>query len=230
MFRTDVGSGAGLAPTGRLATFPRPPKKYQLAAKRGLDIIGAVLFVLCALPLLLFVCAGVVLTSGLPLIYVHQRAGKEGRLFSVYKFRTMRRDADQVLTELLARSPEAREEWRQFRKLRVDPRITRFGKFLRASSLDELPQLWNVIKGDMSLVGPRPVTFSEQQHYGSQWSAYCAMRPGITGMWQVNGRNSLTYPERVAYDMAYVANWSVWMDIRILSKTVLVVLRQSGSM
>lgn len=234
MYRTDAGSGAGLGSDSSLASLPLEgipgTARLQLALKRLVDIVGAVLILIIFLPLLCIVTAGVVATSGWPLFYSHRRVGLGGRSFNLHKFRSMRKDADKVLNTFLDSDAGARREWEAFRKLKADPRITRFGSFLRRSSLDEFPQLWNVLKGEMSLVGPRPVTRAESSKYGEHWKTYCSMKPGISGLWQVNGRNGLTYAQRVAFDVEYVRNWSLWMDLRILVKTVSVVLRREGSM
>lgn len=196
--------------------------------KRTYDIVGAfVALLLIAIPWL--VIATVLRLEGGPALYYHIRIGRHGRPFRCYKFRTMVPDADQRLAELLQRDAQAREEWQNNFKLRDDPRITAFGEFLRTSSFDELPQFWNVLIGDMSLVGPRPVTEDELLRYGDCLSDYLAVRPGITGLWQVTGRSTTTYEERVALDSKYVREWSVELDIRILLRTVLVVAQRTGA-
>jgi lipopolysaccharide/colanic/teichoic acid biosynthesis glycosyltransferase len=161
--------------------------------------------------------------------YSQTRMGHDGRIFHIWKFRTMVQNAAEVLEFSLANNPELRSEWAATQKLRNDVRITRVGKVLRKASLDELPQLWNVIKGEMSLVGPRPIMSSQVAMYKSGYSLYVKMTPGITGLWQVSGRNRTTFAERVVYDIYYVRNWSVWMDIYLLAKTVLVVLTRDGA-
>jgi lipopolysaccharide/colanic/teichoic acid biosynthesis glycosyltransferase len=138
-------------------------------------------------------------------------------------------DADAVLTKYLETHPELKEEWLRDQKLRNDPRITRTGRFLRKTSLDELPQLWNVLRGEMSLVGPRPIVEAEIERYGANFALYTRVLPGLTGLWQVSGRNDTTYPERVALDSYYVRNWSVWLDLYILARTVWVVLAGKGA-
>jgi Undecaprenyl-phosphate galactose phosphotransferase WbaP len=162
-------------------------------------------------------------------LYRQWRVGRNGRRIGVYKFRTMVRNADAVLREMLEKDPELAAEWERDQKLRCDPRVTRVGAFLRKTSLDELPQLINVVTGDMSLVGPRPVVEGERGKYGPVFDEYCRVRPGITGLWQVSGRNNTSYAERVAYDHYYINNWSVWMDIWILCRTVPVVLTGYGA-
>ena len=146
-----------------------------------------------------------------------------------WKFRTMHPDGDAVLAAYLKKHPEACEEWERDHKLKNDPRVTPIGKILRSLSLDELPQIWNVIKGEMSLVGPRPIVAKEVAKYGSVFSKYSAVKPGITGMWQVSGRSETTYDERVRLDEYYVANWSPWLDIYILAKTVIILARRRGA-
>ena len=150
-------------------------------------------------------------------------------MFGCLKFRTMVPDADGVLRRLLEVDPRARAEWERDFKLKDDPRITPIGDFLRRTSLDELPQLWNVLKGEMSLVGPRPIIEEEVERYGDQVGYYLETRPGITGLWQISGRNSIGYDDRVALDSWYVRNWSIWYDLVILVKTIAVVLRGKGA-
>jgi lipopolysaccharide/colanic/teichoic acid biosynthesis glycosyltransferase len=155
---------------------------------------------------------------------VQQRVGRDYKSFGCIKFRTMRRDADRILSRLLSESPDLQEEFRNDFKLRNDPRITRLGRFLRRSSLDELPQFLNVLRGDMSLVGPRPIVRQELPRYGDQMEEVLAVRPGLTGLWQVSGRNNLSYDERVALDLLYSRHRSFWMDLTIIIKTVGVIL------
>jgi Undecaprenyl-phosphate galactose phosphotransferase WbaP len=164
-----------------------------------------------------------------PAFYSQMRIGEGGRKFKVWKFRTMRRSADRILRRYLRQHPELRAEWEQTHKLRVDPRITRMGWLLRRTSLDELPQLWNVVLGQMSLVGPRPIVDDEVKHYGREFELFKKTKPGITGLWQVSGRNNLSYAERVALDVYYVRNWSVWLDLYLLSRTVFAVLFCRGA-
>ncbi|MGZ5271924.1 MAG: sugar transferase, partial [Ramlibacter sp.] len=179
-----------------------------MSIKRGTDVLGAGLLLILLAPLLLVIAASIKLGSTGPVLFVQQRVGRDGKPFRFYKFRTMVANGDEVLAGTLARSETAAREWDVYQKLHQDPRITRIGALLRRSSLDELPQLWNVLIGDMSLVGPRPCMFSQVHLHGPHFEEYCAMRPGITGLWQVSGRNRLTYQERVALDTAYVRNWS----------------------
>lgn len=198
--------------------------------KRALDITGALTFFLLLGWLFLIVWIIVLLTTGTPAIYKHARIGRGGRVFKCLKFRSMVTNSDEVLRELLERDPTAKAEWDATFKLKKDPRITDFGHFIRKTSLDELPQFWNVLTGDMSLVGPRPVTKKElEQHYALYAPLYCSVRPGITGPWQVGGRSDLSYPERVALDAQYVQGRSFIGDLFILLKTIKVFINPKGS-
>lgn len=180
-------------------------------------------------PILLFLAVWIYKDSPGPVIFKHIRIGKDGREFPCYKFRSMCVDAKEKLAELLKNDPEARAEWKHDFKLKNDPRITKSGAFLRKTSLDELPQIFNVLKGEMSLVGPRPVIKEELERYGEYVGDYLMVRPGITGMWQVSGRSDIDYTERVLLDSWYVRNWSVWIDIVMLFKTFKVVLLRKGA-
>jgi undecaprenyl-phosphate galactose phosphotransferase len=167
--------------------------------------------------------------DGGPALFAHPRIGKRGKVFKCYKFRTMVIDAEKRLEDLLQKRPELRQEWTIERKLRQDPRINQLGRILRTTSLDELPQLINVIKGEMSLVGPRPVVRGELSRYSDQVGYYLMVRPGMTGLWQVSGRNDLDYETRVYLDIWYVKNWSLWYDLIILIKTIKVVFKARGA-
>jgi len=197
--------------------------------KRAMDIAGALLFFTIFLPLYLAVAVGVRLTSRGPIFYTQERIGLHGRSFRFYKFRSMVENSEEVFNSFLDSDHEARAQWERYQKLDRDPRITWFGQFIRRTSLDELPQFWNVLRGDMSIVGPRPCMPKQKNLYGPHWGAYCAVRPGLTGLWQVSGRNRLTYGERVQLDAKYVEDWSFWLDIRILFRTISVVVTGSGS-
>jgi lipopolysaccharide/colanic/teichoic acid biosynthesis glycosyltransferase len=199
------------------------------AAKRAMDILGAGALLLLALPAFLVIAALVKLDGG-KVFYAHERVGRGGRLFGCLKFRSMVVDSDQRLAVLLARDPAARAEWDATRKLKSDPRVTAIGRFLRASSLDELPQILNVLRGEMSLVGPRPVQASElAAFYGAAAQHYMMVRPGITGPWQISGRSDTSYAQRVALDVAYVTKPSVWTDVKILLRTPVAVLARRGA-
>lgn len=203
---------------------------FNYYTKRAFDyLVGGLLFMILLIPLAL-IAVVIRATSPGKAIYRQTRVGRNGRLFKCYKFRTMYRDADQRLQDILARDPRAKEEWESHRKLSNDPRITRFGRLLRKTSLDELPQILNVLLGEMSLVGPRPVTREEiDQHYRESAAICFSVLPGITGLWQVSGRSNTTYQHRVSLDSWYVRNWNLWLDIVILFRTVVVVLKKEGA-
>ena len=193
------------------------------------QFIAALLLVLIS-PLLAWVAWMTWRQDGAPVLFGHYRVGRNGRLFRCLKFRTMYRDSQQMLAELLERDPEARAQWDRDQKLRDDPRITPIGRFLRRTSLDELPQLLNVLRGEMSLVGPRPITVAELTRYGRVRWHYLSIAPGMTGLWQVSGRNNTTYEERVALDQRYVEQRSVAFDLWILLRTVKVVAFREGAL
>ena len=198
-------------------------------AKRALDIIGAGVGLLLLAPFFLIV-ALMVRADGGPAFFAHQRVGRGGKLFGCLKFRSMVIDSQARLETLLANDPAARAEWEATRKLKNDPRITRIGRFLRSTSLDELPQLINVLRGEMSLVGPRPVQEAEiDRYYGASAAHYMAVRPGITGLWQVSGRSETSYESRVALDVAYVSRPSLLADFSILLRTPIAVLSRRGA-
>jgi Undecaprenyl-phosphate galactose phosphotransferase WbaP len=189
----------------------------------------ALLALIFLAPLMIAVAIAVYAQDGGPILFAHRRLGKDGRYFPCLKFRSMAVDAEQRLKALLASDPEARAEWEKDHKLRNDPRVTKLGAFLRKTSLDELPQLINVLRGEMSLVGPRPIVDAEIPKYGRRFQNYCSVKPGITGLWQVSGRNDTTYRARVALDCIYAAKRNVWMDAGVLAMTVPAVLTRRGS-
>lgn len=197
--------------------------------KRSADFVGAALLLFFFFPLIGFIALSVRLAGPGPVIFAHERVGFGGRTFRCYKFRSMVSNADIVLAQYLASNPAARSEWESSRKLTDDPRITPIGRFLRVTSLDELPQLLNVLKGEMSLVGPRPIVADEAQHYGDRYPDYLSARPGMTGLWQVSGRSDVSYAQRVDLDSRYVASWSVQQDVSILLRTLKVVIARDGS-
>ncbi|CAA9268855.1 MAG: Undecaprenyl-phosphate galactosephosphotransferase [uncultured Acetobacteraceae bacterium] len=223
-------SGRLFPDVGRHSASARPATALRPALKRLLDVAGAFGLAVALLPLLLVVAA-LVKADGGPALFAHERVGRGGRRFGCLKFRSMVVDSAERLEALLAADPEARAEWEATRKLKRDPRVTAIGRFLRASSLDELPQLINVLRGEMSLVGPRPVQAAElATHYGPAAAAqYASVRPGITGLWQVSGRSDTSYDTRVAMDLRYVANPTLLGDLRILLKTPLAVLGRRGA-
>jgi Undecaprenyl-phosphate galactose phosphotransferase WbaP len=197
--------------------------------KRAIDL----LIVILALPMValtvLVLAALVRLESPGPVFYGHRRIGLGHSTFHIWKLRTMQVNGDQLLRQALANNEELREEWLRDRKLRHDPRVTRVGRFLRKTSLDELPQVWNVLRGEMSLVGPRPIVEEEITNYGQSFALYCRVTPGLTGLWQVSGRNEVSCRDRVRLDSYYVRNWSPWLDLYILARTARVVLTGAGA-
>jgi exopolysaccharide production protein ExoY len=196
---------------------------------RIFDIVGSIAGIIFFAPLMGLIALLIYITSGGPIFFSQQRIGKCAKPFSCLKFRTMVVDAQERLEELLANDPDARAEWEAEHKLHNDPRITKLGAFLRRSSLDELPQFFNVLVGDMSLVGPRPIVLDEITRYGRYFGEYCRVRPGITGLWQVSGRNDVTYRRRVALDVSYVRSRRFLANFRILVLTVSSVLMARGS-
>ena len=199
------------------------------AAKRVADVAVAAAVLVAGLPLLLAIAALVKLSGPGGVLYGHKRIGRHGRTFTAWKFRTMHRGADAMLREHLDRFPAARLEWERDRKLRDDPRVTRIGRSLRRLSLDELPQMWNVLRGEMSVVGPRPIVGDEVARYGDSFGLYAVVRPGITGLWQVSGRTDAGYEMRVRLDEFYVRHWSPWLDAYLLARTAVALLRRRGA-
>lgn len=202
---------------------------YVACALRILDIVIALAALVLVLPLMTIVALAIFAQDGGPVLFSHRRIGRGGKPFHCLKFRTMAVDAETRLSELLARDPGARQEWERDHKLRSDPRVTRFGSFLRRSSLDELPQLFNVLQGTMSLVGPRPIVDTEISRYGKRFRHYCSVKPGLTGLWQVSGRNDVSYRTRVALDCLYAKSHSPALYIWIVAVTIPVVLSRRGS-
>jgi exopolysaccharide production protein ExoY len=197
--------------------------------KRGVDLVLAALALVVLSPVMIVLVLCIKLQDGGPIVFHQERIGHRGRSFRCLKFRSMVPDADRVLRELLERDESARAEWLATHKLKDDPRCTRFGRFMRRTSLDELPQLFNVLRGDMSLVGPRPIVSAETRFYGPVLSFYKSARPGLTGLWQVSGRSDTSYAERVELDVHYVRSWSLLGDLAIIARTVVVVFRSDGS-
>jgi Undecaprenyl-phosphate galactose phosphotransferase WbaP len=221
-------AGRQLGRSRRASGVPSEYFRYTVI-KRFCDLV----LVLISLPVMILllgaVAALVKLSSPGPIFYSHRRICKGGAFFSMWKFRTMCVDSAEVLEEYLAKHPKARAEWNKTHKLRDDPRITPMGSFLRRYSLDELPQLWNVLVGQMSLVGPRPIVAAEVEKYGNCFDCYCCVKPGLTGLWQVSGRSQVSYETRVALDCEYVERWSLLKDVVILMKTFSTVLKQDGA-
>lgn len=201
------------------------PRLVKFLIDRLTTLMGGLLI----LPLFVLIAVLIRLDSPGPIFYRQSRIGQNGQVFKAWKFRSMVQNADAALKDYLDKHPELREDWELNQKLRNDPRVTRIGRFLRRTSLDELPQLWNILRGEMSLVGPRPIITEEIERYGDKFSLYTKVTPGLTGLWQVSGRNNLPYEERVNLDAYYVRNWSVWLDVYILIRTVWVVISSEGA-
>lgn len=214
-------------------TLPSPLDNYNFNVwngyfKRIFDICSSLFTLLLLAPLFLTVILLLKIFDPGPVFFSQPRIGKNGCNFPCYKFRTMTMNADKILEAILANDPAARSEWDSIQKLTIDPRVTRLGKFLRVSSIDELPQLLNVLKGEMSFIGPRPIVDSESARYGRYFNHYCVVKPGLTGLWQVSGRNLTTYRRRVALDTYYAKHVSLKLDMLIVLKTFPAVLFQRG--
>ena len=219
----DIAGIIGFSSTHNL-TF-----KHNLFFKRFLDIFIILLFSPLLIPIMLLLCLLTKITSKGPIFYGHPRVGKNGKTFKCWKFRSMCINSQEILKEILETNPQMRAEWEKDHKFVNDPRVTKFGKFLRKTSLDELPQIINILVGDMSFIGPRPVTEEELFKYGEFKDYVLSVSPGLSGMWQVSGRSDTGYEERVSFDTYYIQNWSIWLDIWILIKTVWVVLNHKGA-
>jgi exopolysaccharide production protein ExoY len=207
----------------------RGPISVELTATRVVDVTLAGLALVFVAPLLVLLAVMIKIHDGGPALFAHRRVGHRARQFDCLKLRTMRVDSEERLRTLLATSATARTEWDKDHKLRDDPRVTPFGRFLRRSSLDELPQLLNIIRGDMSIVGPRPIVEAETVRYGRYMRAYCSVKPGLTGLWQVQGRNDVSYRRRVAMDVVYSRRKSFGLDLKIMVMTLPAVLRSRGA-
>lgn len=200
-------------------------RKLKRAVEIALCVVGGALI----LPLIGVIAVLVKLDSPGKAFYGHHRLGRHGKPFTAWKFRSMVSNSKEVLDNLLASDPAIRAEWEANHKLQNDPRITRMGNFLRRTSLDELPQIWNVLKGEMSLIGPRPIVEAEVEKYGHQYRLFSSVKPGMSGLWQISGRSETSYEERVALDIFYIQSWSLWLDLHILFKTVGVVFGGKGA-
>ena len=214
-------------------TSPSTSKAWQILGlqlmKRVVDVFVSVSGLLFLAPF--FGLTGLLIRFDSPgdIFYRQPRLGRNGKVFDLIKFRTMHQNANRILEEGLHLNPKLRDEWDHYQKLKGDPRITRVGRFLRRFSLDELPQLWNVLRGEMSLVGPRPITIDQRELYGKSFNEYTQVLPGITGLWQVSGRNDTTFARRAELDSEYIQHWSIRLDIHILFKTIEIVLWQQGA-
>lgn len=222
-FHEAVSSEAFAGPGLPIASF-----QYRVI-KPLLDLAVVFVTLPIALPLSLALAALIRLTSKGSVLYRHRRIGQFQQPLYVWKFRTMYENSEEVLEEHLSTNAEAREEWVRTHKLREDPRVTPIGRMLRKTSMDEIPQILNVLAGDMSIVGPRPIVDEERPKYGRYFPTYTYALPGITGLWQVSGRCDVNYPERVQLDVQYVEQWSLWMELKILFKTAFVILHSKGA-
>ena len=200
-----------------------------VAAKRAVDLAGASLLLLVLAPVFILIALMIKIDSAGPVLFRQWRLGFRGRRFLMFKFRTMCAGAEADIEELIIRDSAKRIVWEEFQKLWDDPRLTGFGRYLRKLSLDEFPQLWNVLKGEMSLVGPRPITPDQREIYGGDFDLYTSVKPGITGMWQVNGRNRTSFRQRILWDAYYIQNWTLGLDLSILLRTIGVVLTGEGA-
>jgi exopolysaccharide production protein ExoY len=209
--------------------WPVPPVRNEENITRAMDVGIVLVALLVLMPLLVLIAVAIVFQDGGPVPFWHRRIGRGGKPFYCLKFRTMGVGAEARLASILASSPAARAEWAKDHKLRMDPRVTPLGGFLRRSSLDELPQLFNVLRGEMSVVGPRPIVDAEISRYGRRFQHYCAVKPGITGLWQVSGRNDVNYRSRVALDCLYVRSKSPWLYVWIVVATIPAVIMRKGS-
>ncbi|HVG27168.1 MAG TPA: sugar transferase [Acidobacteriaceae bacterium] len=226
----ELPEGVGETERWRARREPGPEQMFRYRVlKRCMDIVVVLLLSPVWLPLLGVVAAMVRLSSPGPIFFSHRRIRRHGEFFSMWKFRTMCINSGEVLENYLNANGEARAEWRKMHKLRCDPRVTRVGRFLRKTSLDELPQMWNVLTGTMSLVGPRPIVAAEVEKYGEFFADYCLVKPGITGLWQVSGRSELTYPQRVQLDRQYAHHWTLRADLMILVRTLSSVVNRDGA-
>ncbi|MCR5723546.1 MAG: undecaprenyl-phosphate galactose phosphotransferase WbaP [Treponema sp.] len=219
----DFGGILGVSSTHQLT------KRRGLVIKRIIDLLLLLISSPLVLPVTVIVALLVKCTSKGPIFYGHKRIGKNGREFKCWKFRSMVIDADKQLEKILAENPEMRAEWEKDRKFTNDPRVTPIGKILRKTSIDELPQFFNILTGEMSFIGPRPVTTPELEKYGTQAEFILSVQPGLSGMWQISGRSDTGYEERITLDSYYIQNWSIWLDLWIIIKTVYVVVKGKGA-
>lgn len=230
-FNFDAANESDLGEDSKVEVEIRDVSWPEAVLKRVFDLLSVLVILALFWWIMIIVMVGIKLSSPGPLVFGHLRVGRGGKTFRCYKFRSMVPNSQQVLKDLLDRDPAAREEWNRDFKLKNDPRVTRIGRFIRKTSLDELPQLWNVVRGDMSIVGPRPVVRKELAlHYGVAGRRhYLSVRPGLTGLWQVSGRNDMDYQERVELDKEYVQSWNVFGDFMIVMRTVGVIFGKRGA-
>lgn len=208
----------------------RDINKIVQVVKRLVDIIGSLFGIILLIPITIGICiANLIIGDKGPVFYKQKRMGKNGKVFTMYKYRSMVVDADRKLNKYLRENEEAKEEYKKYKKLKNDPRITKVGEFIRKTSIDEFPQFINVLKGDMSLVGPRPYLRREKKDMGENYKIIVSVKPGITGYWQVNGRSQTDFNERTIMDVAYVRDQTLWSDIKFIIKTVLNILKKEGA-
>ena len=219
-----LAGSATLAELAQAEDARSPSGAHSRYDARTLDVIVATLLLILVLPLMALCTLAVLATSRGPILFRHPRIGRNGEIFNCLKFRTMIKDADKAIEAALNKSPQNRAQWQALQKLKNDPRVTPVGAFLRRYCLDELPQLFNILAGQMSMVGPRPIVASEIERYGANFSLYCSVKPGLTGLWQVSGRHRLSYSERVELDASYVRSRTLTLDLLILWRTGPVVL------
>jgi len=227
--RLKTPDGITVSPFSGPGSFGGAKSSAIPVSKLVFDKMFAAVALVLISPVLLLLSLALLIEGGGPVIFRHSRIGLGGTSFLCLKFRTMTQDSQQRLDQILAVDPIAREEWEESRKLFRDPRVSRLGNFLRKTSLDELPQFWNILMGDMSVVGPRPITREETHYYGENISVYASVRPGLTGAWQIGGRSETSYQERVDLDVNYVKNWTLLSDLRIVFKTVDAVILGRGA-
>lgn len=219
----DFGGLLGFSNSNRLT------RNINLFLKRFIDLFLILLFLPILIPLIILLSILVKFSSPGPVFFGHKRIGKNGKTITTWKFRSMVNNADEVLQEILQKNPDMQKQWEEQQKIDNDPRVTAIGKFLRKTSLDELPQLLNILLGQMSFVGPRPIVEAEKIKYGKKFNYIFSVTPGLSGMWQISGRSDVTYNERIILDQFYIQNWSIWLDIWIILQTAVVVLRGKGA-
>ncbi len=219
----DIGGILGLYTTQRLI------QPLNMLIKRTIELVITTIGGIIILPVIGIIAVLIKIDSPGSVFYGHHRLGLHGKSFKMWKFRSMKKDSKEALENLLATNPEAKAEWEASFKLKDDPRITRMGQFLRKTSLDELPQIWNVLRGEMCLIGPRPIIEAEVPKYGHHYKLFSSVKPGMTGLWQVSGRSDTDYEERVALDVYYIQSWSLWLDLYVLFKTIEVVVGGDGA-
>lgn len=223
----DICFGGGKGETGMSKGDRNENRRFYHLIKRMIDVVLSLFGLVLISPFVVIIAIYIKIDSKGPVFFKHQRIGKNGKPFSLYKFRTMKDGAEAMINDF---TPEQLEEWNENFKLKDDPRITRIGKFLRKTSLDELPQLINILRGDMSIVGPRPIIEEELEEYGNDKDEFLSIRPGLTGWWASNGRSEISYPERCSYELYYVRNESFWLDVKVMFLSVISVFLHKGAM